>query len=155
MANEWDRVSGTLVCGHKVASGLGVNTPYPGGTIEMQSPFFKELGLDLSPYFQGTLNVSIAPFTFKIIQPELTFKNVEWTDLHPPENFSFSVCRILFKNCRYESLIYYPHPETKKRHFQAPSIIEIIAPFISEIKYGDSLEVEYKASEIIVNNAAK
>ncbi|MDJ0726751.1 MAG: hypothetical protein QNJ38_16725 [Prochloraceae cyanobacterium] len=155
MITKWDRVNGTLERGHKVASGQGKNSPYPSGTIEMQTPFFKELGLDLRGYFKGTLNVSISPNTFKILKPEFTFKDVEWTDKHPPETFSFSSCRIIFKKCRYNSWIYYPHPETKKRHFQEPYIVEIIAPFIPEINYGDAIELEYKLSEIIVNSCSE
>jgi hypothetical protein len=52
---------GCLRPGHQVASGLAVNNPYPAGTIAMQTPFFKALGLDLSGFYVGTLNVSIAP----------------------------------------------------------------------------------------------
>ncbi|MDJ0715727.1 MAG: VWA domain-containing protein [Prochloraceae cyanobacterium] len=55
----WQRVKGTLGSGHKVASGQASNSPYPRGTIEMQTPFFKKLGLNLTEYFKGTLNLSL------------------------------------------------------------------------------------------------
>ncbi|WP_348251232.1 hypothetical protein [Leptolyngbya subtilissima] len=117
----------------------------------MQMPFFAALGLDLTEYFKGTLNISINPRTFQLTDPELTFRQVEWTDRHPPEDFSFSRCRVLFQTSTYNSWIYYPHPETKKRNFQNPSIIEIIAPPIPNIKYGDRVKIEYNPLEVSAN----
>lgn len=148
---SWQKVDGILERGHQVASGSALDSPYPAGTIEMQTPFFRALGLDLSSYFPGTLNVSISPHTFQLINPELTFRQVEWTDRHPPEDFSFSQCRVVFQGSAYESWIYYPHPETKKRNFQAPSIIEIIAPKIPGIQDQCRVEVEYNPLEVVIH----
>lgn len=117
----------------------------------MQTPFLQALGLDLTEYFKGTLNISISPHTFQLINPAFTFRQVEWTDRHPPEDFSFSRCRVLFQASTYNCWIYYPHPETKKRNFQNPSIIEIIAPPIANIKYTDRVEIEYNPLEVSVN----
>lgn len=116
----------------------------------MQTPFFRALGLDLAGYFPGTLNVSVRPHTFQIINPEFTFRQVEWTDRHPPEDFSLSQCRVLFQGSAYDSWIYYPHPETKKRNFQAPSTIELIAPKIPGIKDKCRVEIEYNPSEVAI-----
>jgi hypothetical protein len=121
---------------------------YPYSSLEKQKPHFKERGLDLSPYFNGTLNISIAPFEFETTKPEFTFPLVEWTDLHPPETFSFSRCRVLFKGKSYEGWVYYPHPETKKTHFQNPSLVEVITYEVEGIQYGDALEVEVNLLEI-------
>ena len=71
-----------------------------------------------------------------------------WTDLHPPEDFSFSPCTVRFKNCNYDGYVYYPHPETKKRHFENASILEVITVHIQDIRYGDKVEVELDAQEI-------
>ncbi|HCR71184.1 MAG TPA: hypothetical protein DIW23_07065 [Anaerolineae bacterium] len=142
------RLSGILVRGHQVASRPSKDYPY--STLEKQKPYFKELGLDLYPYFNGTLNISIAPLTFKMRQPEFTFEKVEWTDLHPPETFSFSRCNVIFKSKEYAGWVYYPHPETKKNHFQNPSLIEVIAIEIPNIQYGDSVDVEINEDEIKV-----
>jgi hypothetical protein len=84
-------------------------------------------------------------------KPEFTFQYVEWTDLHPPEHFSFSHCKVVFKNIEYEGWVYYPHPETKLRHFQDPSLLEVIAYPIPEITYGDMLVVLLNPDEIVVN----
>src|SRR5512141_2547983 len=116
MPPTWTLVTGTLARGYHVASGPSKDYPY--GALERQRPLFKERGLDLSGYFDGTLNIDIRPYEFSLLKPEFTFKNVEWTDLHPPEHFSFSHCRVLYESDKYEGWVYYPHPETKKRNFQ-------------------------------------
>jgi hypothetical protein len=46
--------------------------------------------------------------------------------------------------------VYYPHPETKKTHFQNPSLIEVITVEIEGIKYGDTLEIEVNSNEISI-----
>jgi hypothetical protein len=148
---RWQRIVGVVERGHQVASGSALNSPYPHGTIAMQAPFFQALGLDLKGYVQGTLNISISPKVFQLIYPEFTFRAVEWTDRHPPEDFSFSRCRTLFRGAGYDSLIYYPHPETKKRNFQASSMIEVLAPNIPDIHYGCRVEIEYNPLEMAVN----
>lgn len=142
------RYSGILIRGHQVASRPSKDYPY--SSLEKQKPYFKALGLDLYEYFNGTLNISIAPFEFEMAHPEITFELVEWTDLHPPETFSFSRCKVFFKGMEYTGWVYYPHPETKKTHFQNSSLIEVITYQIPEIEYGDNLEIEVNANEILV-----
>ncbi len=146
MPSNWIRLPGRLVQGHQVAS--RPSRDYPYSSLEKQKPFFKKLGLDLYGYFNGTLNISISPWTFELSAPEFTFPLVKWTDLHPPETFSFSRCRVRFEGKEYEGWVYYPHPETKKTHFQNPSLVEVITYQIPKIRYGDQLEVELNPSEI-------
>jgi len=143
------KVSGILLRGHQVAS--RPSKAYPYSSLEKQKPFFKELGLDLQEYFNGTLNISIAPLEFELIHPEFTFELVEWTDLHPPETFSFSRCQVFFKKMEYAGWVYYPHPETKKTHFQNPSLIEVITYKIPKLQYGDKLEVAVNTDEILLH----
>ena len=107
--------------------------------------------IDLSTYFNGTLNISIAPLEFEMTKPEFTFALVEWTDLHPPETFSFSRCKVRFEGKAYEGWVYYPHPETKKTHFQNPSLIEVITYEIANLKYGDAIEIEVNPLEIKIS----
>jgi len=145
---QWTLIHGILVQGYRVAS--GPSRDYPYGALDRQRPLFKSRGLDLGPYFNGTLNIDIRPNTFKLIKPEFTFQHVEWTDLHPPEHFSFSRCRVIHKDIEYEGWVYYPHPETKLRHFQNPSLLEVIAVLIPDIKYGDELDVLLNPEEIHV-----
>jgi hypothetical protein len=148
MFDEWITVRGVVVEGHRVASLPSKDYPYPA--LEKQKPHFKARGLDLDRFFLGTLNISIAPLIFKMVNPEYTFPLVAWTDLHPPETFSFSPCRVRFQGREYEGLIYYPHPETKIRHFQNPSLIEVIAEYVSGIGYGDEVELMLDANQVLI-----
>lgn len=144
----WTLVHGILAQGYHVASGPSADYPY--GALERQRPIFKARGLNLNAYFNGTLNIDIRPATFMMIKPEFTFEHVEWTDLHPPETFSFSRCKVIYKEVEYVGWVYYPHPETKLRNFQNPSLLEVIAQPISEIKYGDALDVLVNLDEITI-----
>lgn len=150
MTEKWLSIPGIVARGHQVASQPSEH--YPRGTIAMQAPFFKERGLDLDAYYPGTLNIVIAPQIFKLVQPEFTFRNVFWTRHHPPEDFSFSRCRINYRHAQYDGWIYYPHPETKQRHFQNPSLVEVIAPLIPDLAYGDAVELVISADEVAITN---
>jgi hypothetical protein len=137
--------------GYRVAS--GPSRDYPYGALERQRPLFKTRGLDLGPFFNGSLNINISPATFEMKRPEFTFQQVEWTDLHPPEDFSFSACRVVFQGRKYRGWVYYPHPETKLRHFQGPSLVEVIAQEIPDIGYGDPLELLLNPEEVTIIGA--
>lgn len=139
-------IKGILAQGYRVASGPSKDYPY--GALDKQRPIFASLGLDLALYFNGTLNIDIRPLEFTMLKPEFTFQHVEWTDLHPPEHFSFSRCKVVFKESEYDGWVYYPHPETKLRHFQNPSLLEVIAMPIAGIQYGDELHVWLNGEEI-------
>ena len=145
---HWTLIHGRLAQGYRVASGPSADYPY--GALDRQRPLFKARGLNLSNYFNGTLNIDISPATFVMQKPEYTFQHVEWTDLHPPEHFSFSRCTVIFKEVEYDGWVYYPHPETKLRNFQNPSLLEVIAQPIPEIKYGDALDVLVNDDEIAI-----
>ena len=142
-------VKGIVVKGHRVAS--QPSDVYPYSTLEKQKPYFKDLGLNLKAYYNGTLNISISPNMFKMTKPEITFEHVEWTDLHPPETFSFSRCTLIYQGVRYDGWVYYPHPETKIRHFENPSIIEILTQHVPDIHYGDEVEIDLNRDEITVS----
>jgi len=140
-------LKGRLKKGYRVAS--GPSKAYPEyGSIEKQKPYFKKLGLNLSRTFNGTLNISIAPYEFEVKKPEYTFKKVKWTELTNAEDFSFSRCKITFKGRDYNGWVYYPHPETKKDHFQSRSTVEVLAPRIEGIKYGNEVEITLDQGEI-------
>lgn len=145
---RWITVSGTVVQGYGVASGIAQDSPYPQGSLEMQQPFFYERGVDLSPYFLGTLNVSIAPYQVQITVPWIRIEHLEWSSLAPAETFSFVQCRLIVAQATYEGLVYYPHPETKVQHFQDPSVVEILAPKIPDITYGDAVVIDLPLTQI-------
>lgn len=139
-------IHGILKKGHCVAS--GPSQAYPYGALERQIPLFKARGLDLTGYFNGTLNIDIWPYAFDLIKPQYTFYSVEWTDLHPPEHFSFSRCKVVYWEIEYDGWIYYPHPETKQIHHQDPSVLEVIAKPIPAINYGHELDVYINEEEV-------
>ncbi len=147
----WISVPGIVARGHQVASGMGADSPYPRGSISMQLPFFRALGLDLGAMHPATLNVSIAPLRFALLAPQYAFKAVAWTHLHPPEDFSFSACLLEHLGSHCAGWIYYPHPQTKQTHFQSASTLEILAPRVSGLSYGSSVLLQINPAEIAVN----
>jgi hypothetical protein len=149
--SKWISLRGIIAEGYHVASGPSKDYPY--GALERQKPIFKARGLDLEDYFNGTLNIDIRPYTYQLIKPEFTFHSVEWTDLHPPEHFSFSKCNVIYKDIEYEGWVYYPHPETKRRNFQNPSLLEVIAHYIPGIRYGDEIQVVVNPDEVKVSKS--
>lgn len=143
----WITLQGVLKKGYRVAS--GPSAAYPEyGSIEKQKPYFKDLGLDLDGMFNGTLNIDIHPYEFNISNPAYTFRQVQWTDLTHAEDFSFSRCRVIFNGREFHGWVYYPHPETKKDHFQDASTVEVLAPWIPGIKYGDAVELTLNRNEV-------
>ncbi len=149
-----------LLKGHGVASGQASGSgasrrsPYPKGTIAMQSPFFAALGLDLSPYWPGTLNLSFSPSELHLSRPDYLFRDVEWTHLHPPESFSFWRIRLRsvgIYDFNVPGLVYWPHPETKVRHWQSRSTLEILAPYVEHLSLGQVFElgVNYAAIQVL------
>lgn len=142
-------IAGVVQPGHRVASGLALDSPYPAGTIALQTPHFRERGLDLRPYYPGTLNVSIAPNQFQLRQPDYTFAAVTWLAGFDAETFSFVAGQLIWRSHSHNCLLYYPHPETKINHFQNPSIMEILAPKIAGIAYGETVELRFPAATIV------
>jgi hypothetical protein len=149
----WIGVPGVVLRGHQVASGTGADSPYPHGSISMQLPFFKALGLELGAMHPATINVSITPLRFALLAPQYTFKAVAWTHLHPPEDFSFSACLLEHQGSACAGWIYYPHPQTKQTHFQPASTLEILAPHIRGMAYGSSVLLRLNPAEIAINPA--
>lgn len=144
----WQSVDAVVVAGHGVASGRKGDPRFPEGTIAMQKPFFAALGLELNGFHMGTVNVSVAPWRYQMLSPWRTFPQVKWHPVEPAEDFSFLQMAILLYGQRYEGLIYYPHPETKPRHFQAPHVLELLLPWIPGLAYGDFLRLESRIGQI-------
>lgn len=135
------RVEGVVVQGHRVASGTSSESPYPAGTISMQMPTFASLGVDLSAYHPATINVDISPLRFSMRRSATRLDNVRWCEEHPPETFSFSRCRVVYNETEHDGMVYYPHPDTKRKHFQGDNLLEVLAPLIPGLKYGARIAV--------------
>ena len=143
-------IPAVIVQGHRVASGLNGNPRFPGGTLRMQQPFFSALGLDLSAYHPGTLNVSVAPLRYRVVKPKLTFPQVKWHPTEPVETFSFFDVVVQPERATPVSgLIYYPHPETKPEHFQTPDVLELLLPWTEGLAYGSPLHLDIPAEQLV------
>ena len=146
-------IPATIVQGHRVASGLNGNPRFPGGTMRMQLPFFRELGLDLSGYHLGTLNVSIAPMSYCVVRPKWTFRALKWHPTEPAEDFSFfDVIVHRDDAAAVNGLIYFPHPETKPEHFQKPDVLELLLPWTEGLAYGTKIRLEVPAEQMRIES---
>lgn len=136
-------ITGVIVPGHRVASGLNGDPRFPGGTIHMQRPHFAALGLDLSGIHPGTLNVSIAPRKFHVKAPRHVFRGVKWHPVEPAEDFSFfDVTLHTEDRPGLAGWIYLPHPDTKPEHFQDPDVLELLLPWTEGLRYGSEIMLE-------------
>jgi hypothetical protein len=148
-------ITARLMQGHRVASGLNGNPRFPGGTLLMQQPHFLALGLDIGVFHRGTLNVSIAPLSYRVVKPRLTFRDVKWHPVEPKEDFSFFNVRLVGpSHPPVAGLIYYPHPDTKPEHFQAPDVLELLLPFVGGLQYGMELSLEIPADQMVIEAPA-
>lgn len=153
---SWQTLAARVVQGHQVASGLNGNPRFPGGTLRMQEPCFKALGLDLGAFHQGTLNVSIAPCHYSVRRARHTFQNVKWHPTEPAETFSFFDVRLIRPGAApVGGLIYYPHPETKPEHFQQPDVLELLLPFVEGLEYGTDLILEIPEDQMVIEQDAE
>jgi hypothetical protein len=148
---NWQCVSGTIVRGHRVASGLNGDVRFPGGTLAMQRPYFAALGLDLAGMHAGTLNVSIAPARYELRRPRWTLPLVKWHPTAAAETFSFVEARMECpKGGEVSGWIYHPHPETKPEHFQSPDVIEVLMPFVEGLEYGAKVTLWVPEEQMVI-----
>lgn len=142
------RIKGKISPGHGVASGISGDDRYPGGTLRQQLPFFADKGLDLSPYYLGTINLDIAPFSYKLGQPKHFLKEINWSSYIPPENFYFFDVVAYKEGNSYDGLIYMPDPDTKVEHEQEKTVLELILPKMEGVAYGDIIEIEVPRAQM-------
>ncbi len=142
-ASQPAAVTGVIVRGHRVASGINGDPRFPGGTIRMQRPHFAGLGLDLSGIHPATLNVSIAPRRYHVKMPRHVFRGVKWHPVEPAEDFSFFDATLhVAGGPVVTGWIYLPHPETKPEHFQNPDVLELLLPWTKGLAYGSEITLE-------------
>lgn len=142
--------TGTVEQGYQMASGRGDNNPFGDSTIRLQSPHFAQRGFDLAQqvpnFFLGTVNVNIDPLELKLLKPDHTVELLNWTNVIPPETFSFVKCTLAHKGNYYVGLLYYPHPETKPNtnahHYNR---LEVLTSPVIGLGYGDQVSVLCRA----------
>jgi hypothetical protein len=140
-------VEGVVSPGFGHASGTR-STKYPEGTINLQRPHFLALGLDIRHCHAGTINLSIAPRTYRVRNPEFVLREVLWKPERRPENFFIGRCRIARgKEHWIDGFIYFPDPSTKESTRDDPSHFQLLAPYIPAVAYGDRLGMRFRSSE--------
>lgn len=129
-----------------MASGrAGAASPYPAGTIALQAPFFREQGVDLSPYFPGTLNIDLAPHAPPFVRP-LFDGRVRWFG-GLEERFLLMPIALRHAGVVHEGLWYYPHPETKPAHVQKPTVVELLMPWITGLPADAAVELGFNGPD--------
>ncbi|GEP43663.1 hypothetical protein [Brevifollis gellanilyticus] len=109
----------------------------------MQLPFFLERGLDLSGFYLGTLNVSIAPMRYRVGEARHTPREVKWHPTEPAEDFSFfDVVVHREGEAPVAGFVYFPHPDTKPTHFQKADVLELLLPWTEGLGYGTRIGME-------------
>ena len=151
--NDWQVSTARVVSGHGVASGRNGNPRFPGGTLRMQADHFRERGIDLSTFFLGTINVSIAPYTYRVVNPRQTIRQLKWHPTEPAEDFSFFDLRAAGPGGEgVAGLIYYPHPDTKPTHFQQPDVLELLLPYVAELRVGAEMRLEIPRNQMLIED---
>lgn len=125
------------------------------GTITLQRPLFAALGLDLSSFHPATINVDIAPAEYRTRRPAHTFADVDWTEVHGPESFSFLTCVLTRERDPQAHLgwVYHPHPETKPMHDQPATVLELLMPYLPALASGDRATLHLDPAEITVSQS--
>ena len=142
---------GKVVIGHQAASGK-LAYQNIGGSIKAQKREFRERGFNIDHLFDGTINIEIAPKTWRPVKSNRTFLYVDWHHAAPIEHFSFFDCKVKFSNQIYNAFIYLSHPETKKIHRHPFSRLEIIAQKIPYLSYGKTIEFCISSEFVIVSD---
>lgn len=133
-------LDGVVIAGHGVASGRAADSPYPAGSIALQQPHFLQAGIDLSPYFAGTLNVDLAPHSPK--PQRIVFDGLLHWYGDITERFVLARIECRVAGQVVEGLWYYPHPATKPAHFQRDTVVELLLPYIDGIATGDAVSIK-------------
>lgn len=132
--------------GLRIASG---QNPDPAlklnNTIFKQKPFFIKNGVDkIENCYNGTVNLDISPHHFKILKPDYEI-TCEWSP-GTIETFWLVRADIIFKERTYSGYIYYPCPSLVKSH--KDNIVELLAPQIESLEYGDRCCVKVSADKV-------
>lgn len=151
-------IDAKITHGHGVAS--KPSAKYPDGTIQLQYPHFKALGLDLGDCYPGTLNLSIAPANYKIIKPRIALRNVDWFPARgQTEDFLIADCAIMINTSSNDAgcsttpayvfgYVYLPDPKTKIEHFDDPQALQIISPYLNGLDEKESVKLLLSSSQI-------
>ncbi len=128
-------VSGTVVAGHGVASGIAGDSRFPNGTLAMQLPHFAKHGVPVDGLHHGTINIDLR-FRFESIAPRHKIIDLEWKPGYPAETFTFFDACVAIEGKAYPAMIYRPDPKTKPEFKQPATILEVLATKIPTVEPG-------------------
>lgn len=141
-------MAGTVVRGHRIASGLAANCPWPGGSIARQLRRMGRTGLDVGSIFPGTLNVALTTETVDYPE-EADFDFVlDWRHPDKPTHIRLHAVVLQVKEREYDGWAYrklYP-AEYVSLHPQPDNVIEVLAPFIPGIAYGCPVTLRFRVT---------
>lgn len=140
-------VSGIVVPGTQGASGLR-HCQEVGGSIRAQREFFIRAGVDMERIYPGTINVSIAPHKFRIVQSDYEIRGAKWNPHHEPEDFSLVHCTLRVGNRHFDGYVYFPHPDTKIGSFPGYSVVEVLTSFVPGLRYGMRVLLWFRSDRI-------
>jgi len=143
-----DEISGIVIRGHRIASGLNdlPKTEPINDTIRKQKPFFKMAGIPgIADVFNGTINVDISPLVFTILRPNYEAE-CEW-ERGFNERFWFVETSLTHNTQDYRGYVYYPCPGPLKKHV-TNNVLEVLAPPIEGLKYGDAIRLGYDSERL-------
>ena len=154
-------VAGTVVRGHRVASGTCGDPRFPGGTIAAQLPFFQNRVPDFEAYlggaaYPGTINFQVDGGSVQLGSPEIRVEAVRWTAHFAAENFFLSRCLLAVDGSPpVPAFLYVPDPATKPDHFQPASILELLARPIPHLGYGAHAVLGYDPQALAIIPSAE
>ena len=151
MSSRLEIFSFIVVKGHQIASGKADDARFPVGTIKVQADKFKALGLSIEECYPATINAKFFVKCITLNQHDYLFQKVKWHSDMPAENFKFLRCFILKGSNEIPAFIYQPQIETKTEHFQPANQLELLAPYIEDIHYGELLTLKVKKHAIILS----
>ncbi len=146
-------ILGKVRRGYRIASGLNVEgVPGPGGimlkdSFVRQKPFFEKQIPALRGTWTGTINVDIAPRQAKMI----SFDHQITCEWHPGIKETFGIIEgveVIVKGQSFPGFIYYPLPS--EIHTPRHHIIEVIAPKIEGLSYGDDIEIRVSGDKVAI-----
>lgn len=137
------RVTGRVVQGYRVASGLTVDPYFQGGSIRQQLPHFVRAGLkDAARMWPGTINIELAaPLDYTGLAPVLD-ETIQW---HPEyrERFLLYPASLVHEGTAHAGYIYRIDPATQAGHFHDARVTQALMPWISGLEDGAVVTLAY------------
>lgn len=133
-------INGQVKQGLRIASGTNPDPKLKlNNTIFYQKPFFEKAKIpNIHKCFNGTINIDILPYQFKINKPHYEV-TCEWLS-DVVETFWLVDVLIDFKGRVYNGYIYYPCASMVKSH--KDDIVEVLTEKIEGLYYGDSIKLQ-------------